>query len=87
MTELITARCSAGKIIVTESHVILHLATVGERSLARSAITSVSIGLSIWYGFGFLRKMAFYVQGEVRPVRVTGMRKSKALRVKALLGF
>jgi len=85
MTELIRAHCSAGRISVTETHLVIRLAGVSERSIARTAITGVSIGLSAWYGIGFFRSLSFFIQGQSRPIKVGGMRKSKAQQIKALL--
>lgn len=87
MADLFKTRSSQGVITVTETLVKIRLPGVGERSIARSAITDVSISLGFFYFAGFFRNLTIHAQGDVKPIRLTNMRKSKALEMKELLGF
>lgn len=87
MADLIRASSSKGTVTLTESVLRMRIPGSGERAILRSAIVDVSIGLSMWYGIGFLRKLTLHVNGEPRPIVLANMRKSKARAIKAALGF
>lgn len=89
--ELIQANCSGGRITVTQDpagtkKVTIRLPGVGERTIMASAITEIRIGLGLWYFVGFMRNLTLNIMGAA-PLKLNNMSKSKALRVKALLGF
>jgi hypothetical protein len=82
----VSARCSLGLATVTQNALNIHLAGK-DRSYARQAISSVTLELGLWYGFGFTRKLRIAIIGERRPIVLANMSKANAKAIKAALGF
>lgn len=85
--DIVTAQTSKGKLTVTENAIRLKIPGSSERTILRTAITEVRVGLGLWYGFGFLRTLTLVVVGEKRPIVLANMSKKKALEVRSALGF
>lgn len=88
--ELTKAQSSKGSVAVIQrdNTRLLVIKLVGsERVIAQSSISEIRIGLGLWYFFGFLRVLKIYVVGDLRPLVLANMRKSKAKQIKELLGF
>jgi len=87
MSDMFTASTSKGKLTITENAIRLKIPGSSERTILRSAITEVRIGLGVWYFVGFMRNLTLIVVGEKTPLVLGNMRKSKALEARRLLGF
>jgi len=79
MAELINVRCGQGKLIITDTHIIVE--RFGKSTtMARSAFTTLDMGL----GFGFSQKLIFHGQGG-EQLKATMVKSKDAKRIKELL--
>ena len=78
MPALITARCGQGKLIITETHIIVERPGKSQ-TMARSAFTTLDV-----QGLLFSRKLTFHGQGGERLV-ASLVKSADANAIKAIL--
>ena len=66
--ELIKTRCTQGKLIVTETHIIVELLNLRSQSLARESYTGldVAMGWPSFFGLGGGKNLVFHGKGGER---------------------
>jgi len=84
MAELLRTRCSQGKVIITDTHIIVELGSIKSQTMARSSFTALDSKLAMWLPGMSRHKLIIHGQGGERLN--VGMVKAKdAKRIRAIL--
>jgi hypothetical protein len=88
MSELITARCTQGKLILTENTVRIELGDLSQQSLARASITGVDYKLAVpsVMGLGGGANLVFRGQGG-QCLHANLVRPKMAKQIMRMLGY
>ena len=65
MAELLKTRCKQGKLIITDTHIIIELGNLRSSTLARASFTSLDskMGVPSVFGLGGGTNLTFHGQG------------------------
>ena len=87
MPELVNTRCQQGKLIVTDSHIIVELYNIKSTTLARANFTALDVKWSM-FGIPFLvdsrSNLTFHGAGGER-VEATMVKTKDAKRIRSIL--
>ena len=84
MPELLNVPCAQGRLIVTDSHVIVERGNLRSATIPRSALSDVDVKMTLWF-FGWTRyNLVFRSMGAER-VRATNLSRKNAQAAKRLL--
>jgi hypothetical protein len=87
MSELIKTRCSQGKLIITETHIIVELGRLKSTMLVREAFTGMDMKLAMFpipFIYDGASNLLFHGRGGER-LKATMVKTKKAKEIRALL--
>lgn len=84
--ELINTRCTQGRLIITETHIIVELGQMQSETMARSSFVDLDSRQVVpaIFGLGGGVNLAFFGQGN-KVIRANLVRPKDAKRVRAIL--
>lgn len=84
MAELLNAACAQGRLVVTDTHIIVERGSLTSASMPRAAFTGLDARMTLWF-FGWTRyNLVFRGQGSER-IKAGNVSKSTVKAVQRLL--
>ena len=84
MPELIRTRCAQGKLIITDTHIIVELGSIKSSAMPRSSFTTIDMKMTMWAGPWSSYRLVFHGAGAER-LKASMVKAKDAKRIKALL--
>jgi hypothetical protein len=87
MSELVKTRCQQGKLIITETHIIVELGHLKSTMLARSSFTTLEMGMAMFplpFIYEGASNLIFHGAGGER-LKATMVKTKEAKAIRMLL--